>query len=190
MMRKLVLMFCVVLATVATASAGSISFTGSGTSGTIDPGQPFTYDFDNAGFEPDWGVPGVNGGLATWNGPTVNGFTISFDLPGGVSIDPMNLGTTCDGTASGGTVFCAGPFGQPWDVEALTANSITFQAPDGELLTNGDPFFINIFFTGGDPAGVSFNGEWLTSPVPEPNSLLFLGSGVLGFMAVLRKYMQ
>ena len=186
-MRKLVLMFCVVLAAVATASAGSISFTGSGTSGTIDPGQPFAYDSDGL---PDWGVPGVSGGLATWSGPPVDGFTINFDLPQGISIDPMDLGTTCDGTASGGTVFCSSPFGQPWDVESLTANSITFQAPDGEVLTNGDPFFINIFFTGGDPAGASFSGEWETSPVPEPNSLLLMGSGVLGIMAVLRRKMQ
>lgn len=189
-MRKVLLMLCLMMLAAATASAGNISFTGSGSSGTIDPGQPFSYDFDNATYEPDWGVPGINNGLATWTGPTVYGFTITFNLPPGVDIDPLNLGTTCDGTSSGGTVFCASPFGQPWDVEHLTTNSITFIAAPGDApLASGDPFFINIFFSGGDPNGASFNGEWITSPVPEPNSLLLMGSGVLGLMAVLRKKM-
>jgi PEP-CTERM motif len=169
------------------AFADNISFSGSGMSGTIAPGQPFAYNFDGAAFEPDWGVPGVGGGLATWNGPTIGGFTITFDLPAGVSIDAADIGTNCNGGATSGTVFCASPYDQPWDVTALSGNSITFTAQQngGDLLTNGDQFFINIFFAGGDPNGASFTGNWAV--VPEPGSMVLFGSAVLGLAGVLRR---
>ena len=170
-----------------TAAAGSIPFNGSGSSGTIAPGQPFAYDFDHASFEPDWGIPGVGATLSSWNGPTVEQFTITFSLPNGISIDPLNLGNTCNGGSTGGTVFCASPYSQPWNVTALTSDSITFTAqPGGDLLVHGDPFFVNIFFSGGDPNGANFNGAWITA-VPEPGSLILFGTGILGVGALMRR---
>ena len=65
----------------------------------------------------------------------------------GISIDAADIGTNCNGDASSGIVFCASPYDQPWDVTALSSNSITFMAQqNGDFLTNGDAFFINIFF--------------------------------------------
>ncbi len=183
-MRKVSGLLCLLLLASTAAVAGSIPFSGSGSSGTINPGQPFSYSGDGGA---DWGVPGVDGGLAVWTGPTVDQFTITFDLTGGISIDPLDVGTTCNGGPSGGTVFCASPYSQPWNVTNLTTDSITFTAlPGGDLLINGDPFFINIFFTGGDPNGASFSGDWV-SPVPEPSGLVLFGSGVLGLVGILRR---
>ena len=186
-MRKVSGLLCMVLLASMAAVAGVIPFSGSGSSGTIEPGQPFSYNFDGATFEPDWGVPGVNAGLAVWSGPTVDQFTITFDLAAGIAIDNVNIGTNCNGGATGGIVFCASPYSQPWNVTNLTADSITFTAlPGGDLLINGDPFFINIFFTGGDPNGASFSGDWVT-PVPEPSGMVLLGSGILGLAGILRR---
>jgi len=184
MIRTLVaLVFLVCLAPLA-GFADVITFSGSGSSGTIDPGQPFFYNFDGNN---DWGVPGINNGLATWNSSLpINSFTIMFDLPGGVTIDANDLGTNCNGGPSSGTVFCAAPYTQPWSVTSLTGNSITFTAQNGgDILTNGDQFFINIFFTG-DATGSSFSGEWESS-VPEPGSFLLFGSGLVAVAGVLRR---
>jgi hypothetical protein len=182
-LRKLSLLLCLVV--VASLSAfADITFSGSGMSGNIPPGQPFAYDLDGLS---DWGVPGIGGGLGTWSGPTVDAFTISFSLPAGVTIDPLDIGSNCNGGSGGGTVFCASPYDQPWLVTALNANSITFTAQSGgDLLRDGDQFFINIFFTGGDAGGAPFAGTWV-SPVPEPGSMVLFGSGFLAVVGVLRR---
>ena len=186
-MRKVCGLLCLVMLASMAAVAGNIPFSGSGSSGTINPGQPFSYNFDGAAFEPDWGVPGVGATLATWSGPTIDQFTITFDLAAGIAIDPINIGTTCDGGSFGGTVFCASPYSQPWNVTTLTTDSITFTAsPGGDLLVSGDPFFINIFFTGGDPVGSGFSGDWVT-PVPEPGGLVLFGSGILALAGAFRR---
>jgi PEP-CTERM motif len=186
--RKVFGSLCLVVLASMAAVAGSIQFNGSGSSGSIDPGQPFSYNFDGTSPEPNWGVPGVGGTLTTWSGPTIDQFTINFDLPTGITIDPMNIGDTCNGGPTGGTVFCASPYSQPWNVTLSMADtSITFTAlPGGDLLMNGDTFFVNIFFTGGDPNGASFNGDWV-SPVPEPSGIVLFGSGVLGLAGAFRR---
>ena len=187
MIRKVSALLCLVVLASMAALAGDIPFSGSGSSGTVNPGQPFSYNFDGAVFEPDWGIPGVNNGLAVWSGPTIDQFTITFNLAAGIAIDPLNLGTTCNGGPFGGTAFCASPYSQPWNVTTLTADSITFTAlPGGDLLINGDPFFVNIFFTGGDPNGASFSGDWV-SPVPEPSGFVLFGSGILALAGVFRR---
>ena len=58
MLRRFWWLVCVVALVPGAAFAGSIPFSGSGSSGTLQTGQPFAYDFDNAVFEPDFGVPG------------------------------------------------------------------------------------------------------------------------------------
>jgi hypothetical protein len=190
MIRKVCMALCLLAVLPVAAFAGSIPFSGSGSSGTIQTGQPFAYDFDNGVFEPDWGMPGVGGGTAIWNGGTVGSFEITFDLPAGVVIDPAMVaqGQTgdCVGGAAGGTAFCAQPYTSPWIATLIGNNTLLFTATPGNYLTTGDPFFVNIFFSGGDPNGASFSGNF-TTVAPEPSSLMLLGSGVLGIAAFVRR---
>jgi hypothetical protein len=190
MVRKLCLAICLMALLPTLALAGDIPFSGSGSDGTLQTGQPFAYDFDNGVFEPDFGIPGVGNGLATWEGPTVTSFEIIFNLPAGVVIDPamVEQGQTgdCVGGPAGGTAFCAQPYTTPWTAQLIGTNELVFTATPGNYLTSGDPFFLNIFFSGGDPNGASFSGAFSYS-TPEPSSILLLGSGLLGTVTFLRR---
>lgn len=189
MSRKLSLLLCVVSLTSITAFAGSIPFSGSGSSGTLQTGQPFAYDGDGGMPIPNWGVPGVLQGTAVWNGPTVNDFLVTFSLPAGIILDPnqviLGSNSGCAGGPTGGTTFCALPFSAPWIPTLIGTNGIEFNS-SGDLLTDGDIFFVNIFFEGGDPNGASFTGEFST-PVPEPTSPMLIGPGLLAVMACFRR---
>ena len=190
MFRNLLLLLCVLTLASITASAGSsIPFSGSGSSGTIQTGQSFAYNGDGGMPIPNWGIPGVNLGTAIWNGPTVNDFLVTFNLPMGTILDPNQviLGTNsgCAGGPTGGTTFCALPFSTPWTPTLIGTNEIEFKS-SGDLLTAGDIFFVSIFFEGDDPNGVFFSGEFNT-PVPEPTSPMLLGSGLLAVVAGLRR---
>jgi hypothetical protein len=174
------------------ALADDVPFSGSGSSGTLQTGQEFSYDFDGAQFAPDFGIPGIGNGLGIWFGPTVTSFQISFDLPDGIEIDPALVAQgqigDCVGGYAGGTAFCAQPYTQPWTVQMVGSNGLIFTASPGNELTNGDPFFLNVFFTGGDPNGASFSGSFTTvGTTPEPSSILLLGSGLLGTITYLRR---
>jgi hypothetical protein len=190
MIRKLIFVLSLMALVPAAGFAGSIPFSGSGANGTIQTGQPFAYNFDNGVFEPDWGIPGVGGGTAIWNGPNVGSFEITFNLPSGIVIDPAQVlvGQTgdCVGGAAGGTAFCAQPYTSPWIATLIGTNTIMFTATPGNFLTTGDPFFVNIFFSGGNPSGAAFSGSF-TTVVPEPSSILLFGSGILGVTAILRR---
>ena len=109
-------------------------------------------DADGGTFAHDWSIPGVNFGTAIWSGPTVVGFLVIFELPTGVIIDDAQVtignGADCLGSSIGGTTFCAGPYSAPWAVTMVGRNDILFHS-SGDLLTNGDSFFVDIFFTGG-----------------------------------------
>jgi len=187
MIRRWVLAISLMALVPAFAFADNIPFSGSGSSGTIQTGQPFLYGFDT---EFVWGLPGDGHGLTTWNGPLVGSFDITFNLPDGVVIDPamVTIGQQgdCVGGAAGGTAFCAQPFTQPWIATLVDNDTIEFTASPGNYLTPGDPFFVNIFFSGGDPAGASFEGNFGTT-VPEPSSWVLLGTGVLGIAAYVRR---
>lgn len=188
MSRKLCLLLCLVGLGCLTAYA-DIPFSGSGSSGFIAPGQPFAYDGDGGVLEGDWGVPGVGLGTLTWTGPTIHDFEITFDLPQGTIIDPAQVtvgnGAGCAGGTFGGTTFCSTPFATPWTPTLVGTDGITFVAPAGGDLVSGDTFFVNIFFAGPDPNGVAFSGAW--TEVPEPSSLLLIGSGIVGFAGLLRR---
>jgi hypothetical protein len=81
MFRNLLPLLCVLDLASITASAGSyIPFSGSGSSGTIQTGQSFTYNGDGGMPIPNWGIPGVDLGSAIWNGPDEIGFLVTFNL--------------------------------------------------------------------------------------------------------------
>jgi PEP-CTERM motif len=190
MIRKFWLATCLLALLSTLAFAGDVPFSGSGQSGTLQTGQEFAYNYDNGYYAPDFGIPGVGAGLAIWNGPTVTSFTITFDLPTGVVIDPtlVQIGQTsdCVGGYAGGTAFCAQPYTTPWTVQLIGTNELIFTATPGNYLTSGDPFFFNVFFDGGDPSGASFSGSF-TESTPEPSSILLMGSGLLGMATFLRR---
>src|SRR5271165_1471797 len=182
MLRRLLLILCFVgLGCLAANADIPFSFAGGAATGTIAPGQPFSYDHDGGTLEGDWGSPGVGAGTLVWSGPTIYDFEITFALQPGTSIDPAQIlvgnGAGCVGSTGGGTTFCASPFTPPWKADLVAPNSIAFYAPPGEPMANGDSYFVNIFFSGPDPNGASFTGTWTT---PEPSSLLLLSSGVVG----------
>jgi hypothetical protein len=75
-----------------------IPFSGSGASGTIAPGEPWTIN-QLSSF--NWGTPGVGLDFETWNGNVpVEDFTITFtSFANGVQITNLETGPTC-GTGS------------------------------------------------------------------------------------------
>jgi hypothetical protein len=113
---------------------------------------------------------------------------VMFTLPAGIVLDPNQVilgnNSGCAGGSTGGTTFCASPFSTPWTATLIGTNEVLFKS-SGDDLTNGDIFFVNVFFEGGDPNGVFFSGEF--TPVPEPASPMLLGSGLLALAAGLRR---
>ncbi|HEY6293011.1 MAG TPA: PEP-CTERM sorting domain-containing protein [Terriglobia bacterium] len=184
-----------------TSYAGTIAFRGSGTTGTLAPGESWAVGIDGGS---DWGSPGVGVGVIPWNG-TVDaiGFVIQFfGLPSGDVIS-TKYGTNCNGGSGGGTVFCNSPYSGPWKPDLLSPTSIAFLNGTDDPMTPGDDFFVNIFFTGGATVThVTFAGGWYTSgtalpvvleqpaPTPEPASVLLLTGGLLGLAGTLRRRLQ
>ena len=187
MIRKVFGALCLVLIASMAAVAGNIPFSGPGPSRTVDPGQPFSFDLNGVTFDPVRGIPGVGAALSVSSEPTIDQSMIAFNLPSEIAVDPLNLGTTCNGGPYGGTVSCASPYPQPWNVTTLATTSVTFTAlPGGDLVMNGDLYFASASFTSGYPNVASFNGDAVT-PVPESSSLVLLGTGILGLAGVFRR---
>lgn len=194
MLRKVLLLACFVSLVGVAAFAGSYPFAGAGPFGVTAPcGNSWLYNADGATLEPDWGIPGVGAGTLAWcKSTTITDFEITFDLPPGTVIDPAQIlvgnGAGCVGSTGGGTTFCASPYSAPWTAALLASNSIAFYASPGNALTNGDAFFVNIFFSGPDPGNPGFSGAWTYTP--EPGTMLLFGSGIVGLAGVLRRKLR
>lgn len=162
-------------------------FSGTGTSGTTQ-GQTWSVDNDNGlvNGEDDWGLPGVADAMETWtNGPaTMISFTLF--LPNGVTIDPTTFGSGC----------CSGMMdistGDTW-TPTLSANNltVTFTAPGTDVISPGDQFFLNVFFTSAyspsDPIAtgdLSFIGY---AEASEPEEILLTASGLLITLPLARR---
>lgn len=175
-MRFLGKVLALIVASAAIAGATIvIPFSGSGASGTIAPGEPWTI---NQLSTFNWGSPGVGLGFETWNGSiAVEDFTITFTLLNGVQITNLETGPTCGNGSQ--TVFCSGTF-VPWTpVLSNGGTTVTFTAPGSQMLLPGDSFYINIYFSGDEGSSVMFTGGWSQETVPEPLTLGLTGLGCL-----------
>ena len=178
-MRFLGRILALMVAFVTVAHAGIvIPFSGSGSSGTIAPGEAWTI---NQLSTFNWGSPGIGLGFETWNASIpVEDFTITFtSLVNGVQITNLEMGPTC-GTGNE-TVFCeASGTLIPWTpVLSNGGATVTFTAPSPLMLLPGDSFYINIYFSGDEGSSVAFTGGWSQETVPEPFTLGLTGLGLL-----------
>jgi hypothetical protein len=179
------------LAAARLAQAGTISFAGSGSSGTIalpSGSVPWSVQLDTVNPpQSSWGIPGLMKGLVSWpagNG-SLTGFDVTFTgLPSGVSINPSPAPTSPFGSDNS-TRFSDTTQGFLFD-RSLSGNSVTFTAPAGKSVSPGDNLFVNVVFTG-NAGPVTFSGHLTTTDTiaatPEPAALTLVGSGALGLLA-------
>jgi hypothetical protein len=93
----------------------------------------------------------------TFNGATINADSITVGNNAG-----------CARTTSGGTTFCTIASTNVWEAFLTAPDTIEFRAQEASFfLTQGQDYFVNIFFEGTRPT--SFTGRWLTEFSPNPN---------------------
>lgn len=169
----------------APAQAGAVSFSGTGNSG-IDPlGNTWllTPDFDAV-----WGEPGFAKGLIQFNGNGSSSGSADFATSFTFTLQP---GVATSISNSIFTRFRDTSTSTDWEqVIAPDGSSVTFTAPAGTQLSNGDEFFVNVNFT--SPISgpqFAFTAGWDVgggTSVPEPASMALLGAGVLGLVGATR----
>lgn len=182
-----------------TAVADS-TFSGSGSSGTLASSTE-TWQFNadggaaKTGYLNNWGSPGVGESVAAYGESSpAYGLMLTFSGGGAINAASISLGTAagCTGNTSGDTTFCSVSPTTIWQAFQTGPDTIDFlaQSPSFDL-TQGQYYFVNVFFNGATPT--SFTGAWLTnftptppSSTPEPSSILLLATGLLGLAALAR----
>ena len=141
--------------------------------------------------------PGLSGGkLVGPNGNGVNSIAVndssspfffnSFDL--GLSNTGDSVSYTITGSLNGAVVFTAYGTDSTTSASASMVDYTTFNASDlsniaGSLNSQITQF--NISFT--DTVGVDYVDNIVLTAAPEPNSLMLLGTGILGIGAMVRR---
>lgn len=176
---KAPLLLCLCCAVAGILRGSPIPFSGSGTSGSIGPGETWRYSppTSRQTDEYSWGIPGAGAGSTEWlMTQPVNSFEITFDLPKGVDIDPT-LVLPC------GSDFCSqeGNTFKPWTEKLISSNTILFTNGGAPLLTTSTSYFVDIFFTG-TVTDAAFSGAWdpgSGTAVPEPDCVWMAPAGLL-----------
>lgn len=180
----------------APAAHADYMFSGSGTSGTLDgASESWIFNADGGaaatGYLNNWGSPGVTAGTVAYS-QTDAAFGMIITFSGGGPIDANSItignGAGCAGNTGGGTTFCTIGPQDIWQAFQTGPDTIQFLAQNSSFfLSQGQTYFVNIFFDGATPT--SFTGRWLTSftptPVPEPGSIAIFGAGLLGLGLML-----
>jgi hypothetical protein len=172
---------------------GFAGFAGQGNSGTDAQGNPWTWSIGNGG-ESAWGLPGLGAGDNTFNtttGNTANDFTVSFSYFTSAAINttpasgPGGYEETTRFTSDIGGVLTS------WTPVYDGTKSVTFDAPSGVFLSNGDSYFVNVVFTDGSISGsnAGFSASFSTGAIPEASTwvMMLAGFGALGLVGYRRR---
>ncbi|MEO8746113.1 MAG: PEP-CTERM sorting domain-containing protein [Rhodanobacter sp.] len=183
----------------APAAHANYYFSGNGSSGYLNGlSEPWSLNYDGAPVLNDWGSPGVNANTTAYSRPMPAfgmSLTFTYDTGGFASINAASVAignTSSCGFTTGGTTFCTYPSNAIWQASLTTPGTIEFLAQDpGFYLSEGDTYFVNVFFDGYTPT--VFTGSWLTAyagpptSVPEPGSIAMFGFGLFGLGLILRR---
>ena len=184
----------------APAAHADYVFSGSGTSGQLDgSSESWTINADggaaSTGYLDNWGSPGVGSGTAGYSqADQAYGMSLTFSGGGAINANAITVGNgaSCSGSTGGGSTFCTISPTDIWEAFLVNPYTIEFRAQDPNFfLSQGQSYFVNVFFDGSAPT--SFTGKWLTQfspgpgtvPVPEPEAIGMFGLGLFGLGAVL-----
>jgi hypothetical protein len=164
-----------------------------GNSGLDAQGQPWNWSIATYSGNSAWGAPGLGAGENTFNtttGNTANDFQISFVYFGSTAIDrtpssdPSGYNEQTRFTSDIGGILTA------WTPVYDGSKNVTFDAPTGVFLSNGDKYFVNVVFTSGDlsNANAGYTAGFSTGAIPEPSTwaMMLVGFGALGFAGYRR----
>lgn len=159
---------------------------------TINPGGSLTFTVDGTQGPYD-GVEDTLVGVLNHSGTTVSSIFVSGVAGGDIfALDGDGIGTPAFGWPNGGVpngdciaLGCVNYNGVDSDGQLNTFSGIAFDQNSGFVdfgtgLPNGTTAFFSLE---GPPQGIS-------GVIPEPSSLLLLGSGIVGLGGVLRRKMK